>query len=154
MDAMVARMRGERPAPPEERPKRAKPTRSEHEEQCEVVAWARRHAPVVPALGRLFAVPNGGHRSKAAAGKIRAEGSSPGVPDLALPVPMGEYHGCWIEMKSMSGYPSREQREWIAYLTGAGYRATVQRGARLAIIEICGYLGLSLERYAPEYVES
>lgn len=44
-------------------PKKPKPARrSEHEEQCLVIARAEALAPSVPELRLLFAIPNGGHR--------------------------------------------------------------------------------------------
>ena len=35
------------------------------------------------ALKWIFAVPNGGHRAKSVAGKMKAEGAKAGVPDLS-----------------------------------------------------------------------
>ena len=32
-----------------------------------------------------FAIPNGGHRHPAVAAKLKAEGATPGVPDLFIP---------------------------------------------------------------------
>ena len=78
-----------------------------------------------PELVRLMAIPNGGHRGKAAAGKIRAEGAKPGVPDLFLPVARRGQHGLWIELKKAGGSPSPEQLDWLLYLHHAGYAAHI-----------------------------
>ena len=81
------------------------------------------------AVSRTFAIPNGGGRSKRTAGRLKAEGVKPGVPDVALSMPSLTFHGLFIEMKSLTGQPSREQREFIAQSIQLGYCAAVARGA-------------------------
>jgi hypothetical protein len=134
---------GARPAlapVPVKKPKPAK--RSEHDEQALVIARAYALAPSMPALRLLHAIPNGGHRNKATAGKLKAEGVRRGVPDLCLPVPMGGYHGLYVEMKAQGGKASPEQLEWHAALRANGYRAEVCVGADAAWAVICEYLGI------------
>ena len=63
---------------------------SEHLEQCAVFDFAR-YAGI-----RLFAIPNGGHRHKAVAVKLRAEGVCAGVPDLMVPEAHGGFNGLFI----------------------------------------------------------
>jgi hypothetical protein len=93
---------------------------SEHLEQVRLVSWFRKTYPSV----RIFAIPNGGGRSMAQGAAFKAEGVSPGVPDLFVPA------WClWVEMKrSQGGTVSPVQREWIAYLEGIGHRVIVGRG--------------------------
>lgn len=55
----------------------------------------------------------------------RAAGVKKGVPDLCLPVPCGDYHGLYIEMKAPNGRTSPEQDWWLDELRGQGYRAAV-----------------------------
>ena len=57
----------------------------EHNIQCACVRWFNYQWPEY--RGLLFAVPNGGARSKATAGKLKAEGVVAGVADLILLVP-------------------------------------------------------------------
>jgi len=93
----------------------------EHEEQREVVRWFRQCWPNV----RIMAIPNGGARSKATAGRLKAEGVSAGVPDLFIPA-----WGLWIEMKRIKGGSvSPEQKDWMSYLELNGYKCFVARGA-------------------------
>ena len=88
-------------------------TRSEHVEQREFVSWFRkRYRPT-----RIFAIPNGGKRGKAEAMRLKAEGVSPGVPDLFIPA-----WKVWIEMKAVGGKASDEQADWAVYLEGEGYQ--------------------------------
>lgn len=92
----------------------------EHIEQVTFVQWFRRTFDGV----RIFAIPNGGYRSKTTAGRLRAEGVSPGVPDLFVP----EWR-LWIEMKRRKGgVVSPDQRDWIAYLERCGYHCIIARG--------------------------
>jgi len=94
---------------------------TEHEEQRELVRWFRQTWPGV----RIFAIPNGGHRSPATAGRLKAEGVSSGVPDLFIPA-----WGLWVEMKrSKGGSLSAEQKDWITYLESVRFCCIVGKGA-------------------------
>ena len=94
---------------------------TEHEEQREVVRWFRQTYKGV----RIFAIPNGGARSPATAGRLKAEGVSSGVPDLFIPA-----WGIWVEMKrSKGGSVSAEQKDWIAYLESVRFWCIVGKGA-------------------------
>lgn len=96
-------------------------TPSEHFEQREFVSWFRKNHPGV----RIFAIPNGGQRSMAAAARLKVEGVSSGVPDLFIPA-----WKLWVEMKRIKGGSvSAEQKDWIAYLEQVGYCAKVCKGA-------------------------
>lgn len=112
-----------KPTPPEKIP-------TEHEEQVAFVAWFRRSYPDI----RIIAIPNGGARHPKTAADLKAEGVLPGVPDLFVPA----WH-LWIEMKRRKGGRlSDEQKDWIAYLYGAGYNCIVARGAEDAIEQLEG----------------
>lgn len=116
------------------------PNGTEHEEQTALFQRAAWSLGKYPELRWLFAVPNGGHRSKAVAGKLKAEGVKKGVPDIWLPVPRGTFHGLIIEMKVAVNRPSGQQREWLAYLDSAGYRVAVCYGELAAWAFLEDYL--------------
>lgn len=101
---------------------------TEHAEAVSLMRVVRMQEGKHPVLRRLLHVPNGGHRSKAVAGKLKAEGVKPGVPDYLLPVRRGEYVGLAVELKTRTGYASREQKDWIEHLREQGWRAEVCRG--------------------------
>jgi hypothetical protein len=124
-------------------PRNSVNTASEHEEQASLVVWARLQLKRYPGLEMLVAVPNGGYRTKATAGMLKAEGVQAGYPDLLLDVARGPYHGLRIEMKTAIGVVSKEQKDWIERLTRHGYRAVVCRGWVDAKNEIVSYLGLT-----------
>ena len=101
---------------------------TEHFEQREFVKWFRQTFRDV----RIFAIANGGARSKATAGRLKAEGVASGVPDLFVPA-----WRLWIEMKrAKGGSLSPEQKDWIAYLEGCGYQCIVGKGADDAKLKI------------------
>ena len=93
-----------------------------------------------PILDLAFAIPNGGHRRKSVAAKLKAEGVKPGVPDIFIPAPNGQYSGLFVEMKSSKGYPTKAQKQWIFALNGVGYQAVVARGWEHAANIIADYL--------------
>lgn len=99
--------------------------KSEHLEQAEFVQWMKRNYPE----HRLFAIPNGGMRSKAVAMKLKIEGVMRGVPDLFIPSLR-----LFVEMKKQKGFTvSPEQQDWIDYLNTVGYTAQVCAGKDEAI---------------------
>lgn len=95
-----------------------------------------------PELALMFAIPNGGHRHKAVAKKLKAEGVMPGVPDIFLACPKGAYHGLFIELKAAKGYATENQKLWLEKLYKAGYGAVICKGRDEAIAVIEKYLSL------------
>tara|TARA_R110000751_G_scaffold125897_1_gene227637 strand:- start:47 stop:421 length:375 start_codon:yes stop_codon:yes gene_type:complete len=94
--------------------------KTEHEEQREFVQWFRRTYAGV----RIFAIPNGGGRSRSQGAKLKMEGVSPGVPDLFVPELL-----LWIEMKrEKGGSLSAEQKDWLKYLETIGHHIIVGKG--------------------------
>lgn len=106
-------------------------TPTEHEEQVALVDWwswncYRWRLPVYA----LFAIPNGGGRGKADAGRLKAEGVRPGILDLMLAVTRPNFDskpfpGLFIEMKRKPNTPSKEQVEVMLYLRQQGYHCVV-----------------------------
>lgn len=77
----------------------------------------------------LFAVPNGGGRSKVEAAIMQGEGVTPGVSDLILLVARGGYNGLCIEMKTeaKSSKQSENQEAWQKLVEAQGYKYVVCR---------------------------
>lgn len=97
----------------------------EHNLQCACVRWFNLQWPQYHGL--LFAIPNGGARSKATAGKLKAEGVVPGVADLILLVPKQWAFALCIEMKTAKGRQSPEQMEWQRKVEDNNYRYVICR---------------------------
>jgi hypothetical protein len=125
-----------------------KPVHHESLEQRALIDWARLQAipaahdvePGAKVADYLFAIPNGGARSKVEAGIMKAEGVKPGVHDLQLPLARGIHLGLWIEMKFGDNKLSEHQIEWQARMVLAGWKCLVCWSALEAIDAIKAYL--------------
>lgn len=116
---------------------------TEHEEQKTLITWAETKFSRHPELLLLHAIPNGGHRSKATAGKLKAEGVKPGVPDLHLPVPRGPHRSLYLEIKRQKGGKlSEEQRWWRDALLAQGNHVQRVDGFEQARTHLLAYLAL------------
>jgi VRR-NUC domain len=112
----------------------------EHADQAALMRWAVFARARLPELALLYAIPNGGHRHKATAARLKAEGVKRGVPDVCLPVARSGAHGLYIELKTERGRPTPEQLGWIRALRRQGYAASVCRGWEQARLTIEDYL--------------
>jgi hypothetical protein len=66
--------------------------------------------------------PNGGRRTYEEARAFKRMGVKPGVPDIQVAVPSGEYHGLFIEFKSKHGKLIESQKKMHKHLIEAGYK--------------------------------
>ncbi|RAU43453.1 VRR-NUC domain-containing protein [Pseudomonas sp. RIT412] len=100
----------------------------------------------LPAVAELiYHVPNGGHRHKATAAKLKGQGVKAGIPDLVLPMARGGYFGLYIEFKATppnDAAVSSSQQACIRRLNEQGYLAIVCRGHFDAMEQIRAYLRL------------
>lgn len=117
---------------------------SEARHQMNVIRWSQQPSTRSkwPELALLHHIPNGGTRDAVEAKHLKDQGVKRGVPDLCLPVPRGQYHGLYIEMKAETGRTSPEQDWWGERLLGQGYMWEVCRGYRSAISVLEWYLSL------------
>lgn len=114
---------------------------TEHAEQSALIKWASLARATIPELNNLFAIPNGGMRHHVVAAQLKAEGVSPGVPDLFLAWPAHGAHGLFVEMKRrVGGRLSDAQITWRERLTKCGYRVRVCKGWEEAKEAIITYL--------------
>lgn len=88
----------------------------------------------------IFAIPNGGKRNPKEAAELKRQGVKAGVPDLFVPVPAGEYHGCFIEMKYGKNKPTKQQKEWMAKLSKNNYACYICYSCEEAVNYIRKYL--------------
>lgn len=145
---------------------------SEHSHQVALFAWlavARLHgfaaaddwaagatlpipAPQTPlgpvGLEWAHAIHNQGHGDALRGARARAEGVRCGIPDIFIPVPMGRFHGLYIELKKPSVKPKRdasngglseEQRQFRNYCVFVSYGWEVCYGWREAAEAIRRY---------------
>jgi hypothetical protein len=98
-------------------------TPPERFEQVRFVTWLRSNGY------RVSASANGGSRHLLEAINLKKMGVSRGFPDVEVPLPIGHFHGFYVEMKRQKGGKvTTEQAEWLAYLREKGYYAEVARG--------------------------
>ncbi len=93
-------------------------------------------------LGTIFAVPNGGYRSKATGGRMKSEGLKAGVWDIFIPVQMGQHCGMWIEMKAGKNQLTPGQFAF-RNTVGDAYKWKVCYSWHDAVEATCEYLGIA-----------
>ena len=109
---------------------------SESLEQRQLIQWCRTR----PELQFLFHIPNESVGGQGWIVRNRQLGVKSGVPDLMLPIPVGGYHGLFVEMKTKDGRVSETQKKWIDALNSLGYMAVVAYGYEDAKCKIQNYL--------------
>jgi hypothetical protein len=112
---------------------------TENAHQTALFAWAADK----PELQWLHHIPNGGHRNKIEAARLKAAGVKSGVWDLFLPVPVGNYHGLYIEMKVGTNALTKQQSEFLEHLKANNYKHEVCYDWKQARDCIIDYLNLS-----------
>jgi hypothetical protein len=122
-------------------PQRKKPVDREGQEQAALMKELQIRYPQAYKL--IYHVPNGGHRVKAVAAKLKGQGVKAGVPDLVLPMARGGYFGLYIEFKAKPPFDapvSPSQDAFLQLLTNENYLAIVCRGNIDAVEAIRAYL--------------
>jgi hypothetical protein len=127
-----------------QKPVRAKSIDREGLEQAALIAELRIRMPEVADL--IYHVPNGGHRHKAVAARLKQQGVVAGIPDLVLTMARGGYFGLYVEFKATppnDAAISASQHERIRKLNEQGYLAVVCRGHFDAVEQIRAYLRMA-----------
>lgn len=120
--------------------KRRPPRNLEHGLQTRCVRWFRLTYPNM--VHNLFAVPNGGYRTKTTAALMKAEGQLAGVADLILLVRKGSCGALLLEAKVKGNYQSETQREWQKRIEADGYIYKVFHSLEEFIQIVTDYLNL------------
>lgn len=97
-------------------------TRPEQSIQRAIVDYLRLALP----RAITFAVPNGGYRTRAEAGVLKAQGVVAGVSDLVILLPDGRV--AFVEVKAGKGRVSEAQTDFLATVAGFGHLTAVVRG--------------------------
>ena len=110
-------------------------TYHEADEQMAFVAWCMMSG--YP-YNKIFAVENEGATTPQAGARAKKMGKRSGVSDLLLLVPRGQYFGLALEMKSLTGTMSDNQKAFAEFVQSKGYCFECCHGAdqaRAAIIK-------------------
>lgn len=89
--------------------------------QCAYIDACRHYPPT----RMVYAIPNGGKRSKVEASIMKGEGVLAGMPDTHLPTAAGCCIGFWVEFKVGDNKPSGDQITRINELVAAGHHVAV-----------------------------
>lgn len=106
--------------------------------QRQCVEWFRGKFP----KEKIFAIPNGGKRSKIEAAIMKGSGVLSGVSDLFIPIPKSYHHGFFIEMKKPDGKPTPNQKEFLEYADSKNYRTSVIDSFDKFVEEVTEYMNL------------
>lgn len=103
------------------KPRKPRDGNAEARVQAACIAFVRAVAPDC----LVFAVPNGGLRSKSEASRMRWTGTLAGVPDMILLAPGAR--AIFIEVKADKGRLSPEQSEVIEWIERLGFSCWIVR---------------------------
>ncbi|ROS05724.1 VRR-NUC domain-containing protein [Sinobacterium caligoides] len=121
----------------------------EDHHQKHLIDWARVERCVIEGeqdgfiVDHLFAIPNGGGRSKTEGALLKKTGVKAGVSDLFLSIASGGYNGLYVEMKKPKDLkPSTQanQKQFLERRLKRGYAGCIAFGSTSAMELILAYL--------------
>ena len=116
------------------------PRKRNYKESSEQVKFIMRIRWLHPEI-LIFAVPNGGTRSKLEAARLKKEGLLKGIPDVIVAKRTNDYGGLYLEFKTAEGKLSPEQVIIHNKLTAEGYKVEVVRSCEDALAVFKEYIG-------------
>jgi len=140
MTVAAAQVKGWKPP---RKVRRAPPVDYEGNEQKALMNWLQVRHPHAAKV--TYHVPNGGHRVKAVAAQLKAQGVKAGVSDLVVAMARGGFHGLYLEFKATPPHDavvSASQLAWQVAVEQQGYLALVCKGLDEAIKALDDYLAL------------
>lgn len=93
-----------------------------------------------PELKWMHAIPNGGSRDAATAGRLKTTGVTSGVSDIFLPCARHGYHGLYLELKVKRNVMSAEQIDFCSYVTAQTYAFSLCYGWEELRADVVRYL--------------
>lgn len=113
---------------------------SEHGDQVYLFTFIEMYKDRYPDLKGVFAIPNGGLRTKFQGKWLVDEGMRKGVPDVMCIKSVGEFRGLVIEMKFGKNKQTKEQKEWQDQFEQNGWLYLVCKSGDEAIRKLFDYL--------------
>jgi hypothetical protein len=101
------------------------------------VAWQSKRNPILQVIHH---VENERKCSIAQGNRRKRKGVKAGIPDIVCPIPSGDFHGLYIEMKTKKGKISPEQERMMRLLHGLGHCVRVAYSGKEAISILEAYL--------------
>ena len=109
--------------------------KTEDQIQIEVARWLDHR---LPKDWRWYHPPNGGWRKKSTAGRLKAMGVKPGIPDCVICRPNGP--DIYIELKSFGGVLQESQKSWRDWCKETGRPFFVARSVGEVEVALKEYL--------------
>jgi hypothetical protein len=100
------------------------PTISEESLQIAFFEYVRIKAISDPRYELIFSIPNQ-RAGKIAGYRMKLAGQKKGASDIFIAVPSKNYHGFFLELKTLRGKASPEQIDFIKATTAQGYYALI-----------------------------
>lgn len=119
-------------------------TISEHNSAIEFFKMVRLYECDYPDLKFIAAWPNGGKRTSKEGSRIKAEGGRPGPLDYVCPIARNGLNGLAIELKTLTGTVSPEQKEWITMFERNNWSVSVARSSQQAWDIVRWYFGIPM----------
>ena len=113
---------------------------SEDRLQTEVIKYIRYQYPNI----RYCASAGGVYTGIKQARKMVRTGYVKGFPDLFIYEARNGYHGLALELKTIKGRATKEQKQWIEDLKERNYYAVICKGLPEALAVIDNYLNYQL----------
>ncbi len=122
----------------------------ERDAHARLVGWLRDVAPLlwphdcIDGEGFPHIVSHSaGRRRGKGIGWAKQQGLRKGIPDIHIPIPRGNFHGLWIELKredEKEAEVSEAQKAWLAFLNLHGHCARVCYGCDSAMETVKRYM--------------
>lgn len=123
---------------------------TEHQIQVRLMSMVSRIEADLKTKFFRTATMGGVRLSPGLASKVKRGGYVKGVPDLLFfePSACGKFHGLAIELKTMKGRPSPEQKEWVKALNERGWSAHISKGFDATAEIIADYFGVEVPPFS------
>lgn len=124
-------------------------SKTEHSIQVAFFCWL--NTVKIQGTEWVHAIPNGGARSAASAGRLKAEGVKTGVMDVHIPLARKGFHGMYLEFKRpehkkhKNGGMTDEQVDFGTFMHHEGFKLKLVYTWREAAQALCDYLDVPFQ---------
>lgn len=99
--------------------------RLEHMLQQDCAQWLKKTLYNAGLPQVFYHVANERKATAAQHGRLKLQGVLKGVSDVVLPLKSGEYCGVYCELKTKTGSPSQDQKDFLTAVASEGYLAII-----------------------------
>lgn len=106
---------------------------SERQIHLSVMNYIRNHPELKKHSDLFLHIPNESKRTVTYGSLLKRMGMRKGASDLFIALPRKDYHGAWIELKTIKGKPTPAQIDFLEDMDEQGYFTKVVNGFDEAI---------------------